>query len=525
LPARNKYIRCRRCGGKAPAALMVCPHCGRELQPAPPRLLTWGAPLILILLFASVLLTQLNGGPVAWTQRQAARVATLIDSLGARLQPDITITTIPVSDADEDQLVSQPAPAVMQAVAIAETPTGEVTEATVAPTTVAAATTTAALPAATEATPTVLPPTVSPPTATPLLTATTPPTALPTASPTASLPTSTATSRATNSITPTGRETTTTAITTSAITTSAITATSTITAEALTAASALALALPTPTPTNAVPTPTPNVYRIRTGDTLFELALDNDISLEALLTANGLTEDDVYTIQPGDDIIIPDPNAPTEPTATATSTPTLAPEGVTYTVRAGDTLMEIGLRFGVNIQRVLDANGLTLTQARSLRPGQELIIPGDATAATTITPVPTTPAPTSTPPTPTPGAGIRLDAPTLRSPENGTSVQCGAGEQLTWDPVSFIRATDLYVVHFGYVNGRDASGAEQVVWVLAQPRPSNVTLWQLDDSLCGLAPFDYGRQWRWYVDVAEKAADDTLIPVSPPSPTWGFAWQ
>jgi hypothetical protein len=43
--------------------------------------------------------------------------------------------------------------------------------------------------------------------------------------------------------------------------------------------------------------------------------------------------------------------------------------------------------------------------------------------------------------------------------------------------------------------------------------------------LCGLAPFDYGRQWRWFVDVAEKAADGTLIPVSRPSLTWGFAWQ
>ena len=113
----------------------------------------------------------------------------------------------------------------------------------------------------------------------------------------------------------------------------------------------------------------------------------------------------------------------------------------------------------------------------------------------------------------------------LRSPENGAAVQCGAGEQLAWAPVAFIQPDDVYVVHFGYVNGRDAGGAEQIVWVLAQPRPSNVTLWQLDDSLCGLAPFDYGRQWRWFVDVAEKAADDTLNPVSPPSPTWGFAWQ
>ncbi len=461
---------------------------------------------MLILLFAAALLTQLGGaGPVAWTQRQAARVAALVDSLGARLQPDITITTIPVADASASELVSQPAPTSAVVAVGAATPVSEEPVADDAPT--------ATLPPPTPTSAAaVMPTATTPPSPTPEPSPTpAPPTPLPTATPvataTATAPaTSTATRSVTPAVTPTGRS----------VAASIITATATLTTPAR-----VALALPTPTPIALTPTATPNVYRIRAGDTLFELALDNDISLETLLAANSLTEDDVYTIQPGDDIIIPDPNAPLEPTATAT--PTLAPEGVTYTVRAGDTLMAIGLRFGVNIQRILDANGLTLTQARSLRPGQELIIPG--AAEVTATPQPTATTLISTPPTATLVVGMRLDAPVLRSPENGAAVQCGAGTQLAWAPVAFIQPNDLYVVHFGYVNGRDASGAEQVVWVLAQPRPSNVTLWQLDDSLCGLAPFDYGRQWRWYVDVAEKAADGTLIPVSPASPTWGFAWQ
>jgi hypothetical protein len=153
-----------------------------------------------------------------------------------------------------------------------------------------------------------------------------------------------------------------------------------------------------------------------------------------------------------------------------------------------------------------------------------LIIPG--TAVATATPQPTSAPATSAPAATTAATStMRLDAPVLRSPENGVAVQCGSAQQLAWNPVSFIQPTDVYMVHLGYVNGRDANGAEQVVWVLAQPRPANVTLWQLDDSLCGLAPLNYGRQWRWYVDIAEKATDDTLIPVSPPSPTWGFVWQ
>lgn len=542
LPAHNQRIRCRRCGGRAAAALVVCPHCGRELQAAPPRLLTWGAPLLLILLFAAVFLMQVGGAsPAAWTARQVGRVASLVDSLGARLQPDITITTIPVAEEEAGQLVSQPQPTPAQVAEAAQPPTAgaSATEAPTAPAEAPPASdaTTgqeAPLPTATVTTaPTQAPsPTPAPPTATPSATPTTPPTATPTTPPTATPPPPTATPapslaapsataatgaptvRAAGAVTTTGRTTLTNTL--------ALVATATPAP-----ATSLALALPTPTPADLAPTATPNLYRIRAGDTLFELAMANDLSLETLLAANNLTEDDVYTIQPGDDIVIPDPNATPAPTATTAPTPTPAATDFTYTVRAGDTLMAIGLRFDVNIQRILDANGLTLAQARALRTGQELIIPGAAGSAPTATSqaTPTAAPVAASPATATPVAGMRLDAPALRSPENGASVQCGAGEQLVWGAVPFVQPTDLYVVHLGYVNGRAADGAEQVVWVLAQPRASNVTLWQLDDSLCGLAPFEYGRQWRWYVDMAEKAADGTLTAVSQPSATWGFTWQ
>ena len=507
---------------------MVCPHCGRELQAAPPRLLTWGAPLLLILLFSAVLLAQIGGAsPATWTQRQVGRIAALVESLGARLQPDITITTIPVVEDDAAVLVSQPQPTPAQVAAVAQ-PTAADAPATAAPPAAEATSSLeAAIPTATVTTaPTLAPsPTPAPPTATPTTspTATAPPTATPTASATVT-PTPSVAASATAAIATTAAPTVRAAGT---VTTARSTLTNTLALVATatpTPATSLALALPTPTPANLAPTATPNLYRIRAGDTLFELALANDISLEALLAANNLTEDDVFTIQPGDDILIPDPNATAAPAATAAPTPTPAPEGVTYTVRAGDTLMAIGLRFDVNIQRILEANGLTLTQARSLRPGQELIIPGPGDAAPTATsqPVPTTaPVAAAT----MPATGMRLDAPALRSPENGASVQCGASEQLAWGAVPFIQPNDVYVVHLGYVNGRATDGAEQVVWVLAQPRASNVTLWQLDDSLCGLAPFEFGRQWRWFVDVAEKAADGTLTAVSQPSATWGFTWQ
>ena len=547
LPSSSKQIRCRRCGDKASAALVVCPHCGRELQAAPPRLLTWGAPLVLVALFGAVLLSQLGGAnPVAWTQRQVGRVAAFVGDLGARVQPDLTITTRPV-EQDEIALLSQPQPTQPQVDGADESSASVSVEGAesdaastgsdAAPVDVEVATEEPAAAVPLAETPTELPtaaPTEAPteaPTATPTETSTTAPTstlAPPTVVSTPSL--STATSLQTPTRTPTvaagGRLTSTASLTAAGAATSVLTPASSRTP-------GLTLALPTPTA--AAPTPTPNIYRIRAGDTLFELALANDISLDDLLAANGLTEDDVFTIQPGDDLIIPDPNAPVEFVA-ATPAPT---EGsYIYTVVSGDTLMGIGLRLGVNVQWILDANDMTLAQARTLRPGQELTIPTSAPAPATSTPQPTATAlatatatvatATVAPATSTPTAvqaAIRLDAPVLRSPENGVSVRCGAGERLTWNPVSFIQANDLYVAHLGYVNGRSADGAEEIVWVIAQQRPSNVTLWQLDDSLCGLAPLAYGRQWRWYVNVVEKAADGGLAPVSPSSDIWSFSWQ
>ena len=116
---------------------------------------------------------------------------------------------------------------------------------------------------------------------------------------------------------------------------------------------------------------------------------------------------------------------------------------------------------------------------------------------------------------------LRLDAPTLRSPENNTYVSCQGNKQLAWSGVNFITPTDEYVLHLGFVNGMDAEGNETIVWVLHQVRPSNRTAWDMDNGLCGLAPQAYGRQWRWYVDVVDAEAET----VSQPSKTWGFSWN
>ena len=473
-------------------------------------------PALLVLLFGAVLLARMgDANPVTWTQARVERAVAFVGGLGDRLQSEVTIETIPVEVALEDQLVSLPAPTQPAladvGAATGAAPADQPAVAAVPPTEAPTATATA-LPTATAPPPT---PTTAPelPTSTATATATSVP-ASPTPLPATATTTVTLVLRATAVPTATTRSTA-----------LAVASSATVTATATTTRTAALLTLPTPTPTVAVPTPTPQLYTVRVGDTLFELALANDISLDLLLAANGLTADDVYTIQPGDTLIVPDPNA--TPAATATPEPTAAATpiaGSTYTVRAGDTLMAIALRNGVTTQALLDANGLTLAEARTLRPGQELIIPGSA-GQPVATPAATATTAAAAPPATGATAGLRLDAPVLRTPENSTVVSCGKAESLVWNAVPFIQSSDMYLVHLGYVNNSPAGGNEAVVWVLEQQRPSATTSWELDDSLCGLAPFEFGRQWRWYVEVVERATDGKLNPVSAPSPVWGFSWQ
>lgn len=121
-------------------------------------------------------------------------------------------------------------------------------------------------------------------------------------------------------------------------------------------------------------------------------------------------------------------------------------------------------------------------------------------------------------------ADYRLASPVLRGPADGSVLSCAEAERLSWSPVPYMEADESYVLHLGFVVGRTDDGGEQVIWVMAQPRPANMTSWELDSALCNLAPADEGRQWRWWVEVAQGESS-ALESISPPSEVWGFAWN
>jgi murein DD-endopeptidase MepM/ murein hydrolase activator NlpD len=80
-------------------------------------------------------------------------------------------------------------------------------------------------------------------------------------------------------------------------------------------------------------------------------------------------------------------STPAPYTPAPTATPTITPTPIIYRIASGDNLLKIAQKFGVSVAGIQDANGLT--DPRSLRIGQELIIPleePDEVAPGTATP-------------------------------------------------------------------------------------------------------------------------------------------
>lgn len=145
----------------------------------------------------------------------------------------------------------------------------------------------------------------------------------------------------------------------------------------LLAASALAIAsglaaVAVPTPAHAAPTHAPakpnavQMYTVKPGDYLSGIATKLHVTLDSLLTANGLTKKSV--IHPGDQLVVPAggvlPDTP-QPTPPVT--------GTLYTVKPGDYFKRIALALGVTMDDLLTANGMK--KATVIHPGDQLQIP------------------------------------------------------------------------------------------------------------------------------------------------------
>ncbi len=152
-------------------------------------------------------------------------------------------------------------------------------------------------------------------------------------------------------------------------------------------------------------------YTVRRGDTLAAIARQFGTTIQAIAEANHIINPNLIYVNQV--LVIPTGDssspAPTNPPAPAPTTP-----GTTYVVQRGDSLFGISLRFGVPVQTIAQANGIS--NINLIYVGQPLTIPGQSAPAPNPTaPVPTQPPPVSTTPAPVPTGGNLLPNPSFEA--------------------------------------------------------------------------------------------------------------
>ncbi len=265
---------------------------------------------------------------------------------------------------------------------------------------------------------------------------------------------------------------------------------------------------PRPTPTNAnTPTPIPPIeYTVKSGDTPGAIADFYGISVNTLMTFNGLGPDDIIVI--GQVLKIPVPTPKPTGAAAPTSTPSVSACESIYTVQDGDTLSDISVKLKVPLDVIQNVNGIA--DPSELQIGQQLVIP--------TCPTPTaTPSPTINPnatPTPVPNyARVKLLTPLDRELIVGN----GQPVVLQWLSSGILQSNELYSAEVVQVDGTQPS----------QSIRTRATSWRLPLDL--FPPLsDPNRTFRWHVEIIRQVGTGSdgapIYEVVSPLSQYSFDW-
>ncbi len=254
---------------------------------------------------------------------------------------------------------------------------------------------------------------------------------------------------------------------------------------------------PSPTP-KAVPSPIQ--HTVADGETVGGIAEQYDVKSSDLIALNNLGSD--AFIHVGQVLLIPGSALPPTPT------PIPTPTGGTliYVVQDGDTISDLAVRFGADMNVVLQANHMRDGDVLSV--GQSILIPlSPDTPQPTVSPTPTPPPPTFTPES---GYG----APAALTPADGSTFEANEPVLLTWTSVDLLGDDEWYVATL-----RVAGTGK-----LLPPYWTKATSWRLPDDDHAAGAHDY----LWQVLVVRGKPDGTSaqpVPVSPPSLIRRFTWK
>ena len=204
-----------------------------------------------------------------------------------------------------------------------------------------------------------------------------------------------------------------------------------------------------PSATFARPTasPTPVRYIVQEGDTLFGIALNYGVTLEAIAAANQIADPEL--IHPGQVLVIPSGPLPTRVGAVINKPGKGTAGPGTYVVQSGDSLFAIAFENGITVESIVLAN--RIKDPEFIRPGQVLVIPAESSAPpqAAATKPPVKPGPAATPP-PLPQVavnGVSLNAFVVMPSEVKQNIReiYRRGQTLGRNPRAFARVGDSTV--------------------------------------------------------------------------------
>ncbi len=115
------------------------------------------------------------------------------------------------------------------------------------------------------------------------------------------------------------------------------------------------------------------VHVVQPGENLYRIALRYGVTVNAIASANGLTN--TRHIYVGQRLIIPTSGSPSSPPPSS---------GGVHVVQRGENLFRIALRYGTTVQALAAANGIVNTS--HIYVGQRLVIPGSSSTPPSSTP-------------------------------------------------------------------------------------------------------------------------------------------
>ena len=163
--------------------------------------------------------------------------------------------------------------------------------------------------------------------------------------------------------------------------------------------------------TSSAPATSTGTYTVKSGDTLWRIAINHGLKLGDLILKNHLSMNSI--IYPGQKLVVSDqaatsqstPASNTQTQSTANSASTITSS--TYTVKSGDTLNSIARATNVSVATIAGLNNIK--NVNFIYPGQQLVLSGTtaqstapaqstpaSSAATTNTPAASAPASTAT---------------------------------------------------------------------------------------------------------------------------------